>query len=142
MTLDQVATSFSSERGPRNTYHIQRVRAAPQSWGTSNAPFKPKKVGDINISFAEYSMSKSVHLTPDIAEYDPGASEPMYDLIIGKQSLHDIGAVLDFKDKTITIDSILLPMRNCSQLRVLSIVAGFEYLNLFWQMSKCDIGKK
>ena len=35
----------------------------------------------------------------------------MYDLIMGKQSLHNIGAVLDFKDKTITIDSILLPMR-------------------------------
>ena len=44
-------------------------------------------------------MSKSVHLTPDIVEYDPGASEPLYDLIIDKQSLHDIGAVLDFKDK-------------------------------------------
>jgi len=74
-------------------------RVAPQSWGTSNGTFTTKKVGDINISFAEYSMSKSVHLTPDIVEYDPGASEPLYDLIIGKQSLHDIGAVLDFKDK-------------------------------------------
>ncbi len=63
-------------------------------------------MGDIDISFAEYSMSKSVHLTPDTVEYDPGAIEPLYDLIIGKQSLHDIGAVLDFKDKTITIDSI------------------------------------
>ena len=51
------------------------------------APFKPKKKGDMDISFAEYSMSKSVHLTPDIVEYDPGASEPLYDLIIGKQSL-------------------------------------------------------
>ena len=57
-------------------------------------------------------MSKSVHLTPDIVEYDPGASKPLYDLIIGKQSLHDIGAVLDFKDKTIANNSILLPMRN------------------------------
>jgi hypothetical protein len=63
-------------------------------WHLSN-----KKVGEIDISFAEYSISKSVHLTPDIVEYDPGASEPLYDLIIGKQSLHDIGAVLDFKDK-------------------------------------------
>jgi hypothetical protein len=52
-------------------------RAAPQSWGTSNGTFQTKKVGDINISFAEYSMSKSVHLTPDIVEYDPGASEPL-----------------------------------------------------------------
>ncbi len=83
-------------------------RAAPQSWGTSNGTFLTKKVGEIDISFAEYSISKSVHLTPDILEYDPGANTPLYDLIIGKQSLHDIGTVLDLKDKTITIDSILL----------------------------------
>jgi hypothetical protein len=93
-------------------------RAAPQSWGTSNGTFQTKKVGDIDISFAEYSISKSVYLTPDIVEYDPGASEPLYDLIIGKQSLHDIGTVLDFKNKTITIDSILLPMRNIVNLQL------------------------
>ncbi len=42
----------------------------------------------------------------------------MYDLIIGKQTLHDIGAVPDFKEKTITIDSILLPMRNILNLQL------------------------
>jgi hypothetical protein len=57
-------------------------------------------------------------LVPDIVEYEAGASEPLYDLIIGKQTLHDIGAVLDFKEKTITIDSILLPMRNIVNLQL------------------------
>ncbi len=42
----------------------------------------------------------------------------MCDLIIGKQTLHDIGAVLDFKEKTITIDEILLPMRNINNLQL------------------------
>jgi len=42
----------------------------------------------------------------------------LYDLIIGKQTLHDIGAVLDFKEKTITIDSILLPLRNIVNLQL------------------------
>ncbi len=74
-------------------------RAAPQSWGTSNGTFLNKKVGEIDISFAEYSTSKSVHLTPDIVEYDTEAIAPLYDLIIGKQSLHDIGTVLDFNEK-------------------------------------------
>ena len=32
-------------------------------------------------------------------------STPRSDLIIGKQTLHDIRAVLDFIEKTITIDS-------------------------------------
>ncbi len=64
------------------------------------------------------STSKSVHLTPLIVEYDKEANAPLYDLIIGKQSLHDIGAVLDFKEKTIIIDSILLPMRNILNLQL------------------------
>ena len=93
-------------------------RAVPQSWGTSNGTFKTNKVGDITLSFVDYSLSKSVHLTPDIVEYEAGATAPMYDLIIGKQTLHDIGAVLDFKEKTITIDSILLPMRNIVNLQL------------------------
>ncbi len=51
-------------------------------------------------------------------EYDAGATAPLYDLIIGKQTLHDIGAVLDFQEKTITIDGILLPMRNIVNLQL------------------------
>jgi len=95
-------------------------RAIAQSWGTSNGTFQTKKVGVIDISFTEYSASKLVKLTPDIVEYEVGAQAPLYDLIIGKQTLHDIGAVLDFsfREKTITIDSILLPMRNIVNLQV------------------------
>ncbi len=40
-------------------------RAGPQLWGTSNGTFLTKNVGEIDISFAEYPISKSVHLTPD-----------------------------------------------------------------------------
>jgi hypothetical protein len=40
------------------------------------------------------------------------ANAPLYNLVIGKQTLHNIGAVLDFKEKTMIMDSILLPMRN------------------------------
>jgi hypothetical protein len=93
-------------------------RAVPQSRGTSNGTFQTKKVGVIDISFKEYSASKLVKLTPDIVEYKKGAQAPLYDLIIGKQTLHDIGAALDFKETTITIDSILLPMRNIINLQL------------------------
>ncbi len=51
--------------------------AVPQSCGTSNGTFQTKKVGEINISFVEYFASKSVHLTPEIVEYDAGANAPM-----------------------------------------------------------------
>ncbi len=42
----------------------------------------------------------------------------MYDLIIDKQTMHDLGVKLDFQEKTITIDEILLPMRNIANLQV------------------------
>jgi hypothetical protein len=42
----------------------------------------------------------------------------MYDLIIGKQTMQDLGVVLDFQEKTIKIDKILLPMRNIANLQL------------------------
>jgi hypothetical protein len=69
-------------------------------------------------SFVEYSASKKVHLQPDIVEYSPGDQVPMYDLIIGKQTMHYLGVKSDFQEKTITIDEILLPMKNVANLQL------------------------
>jgi hypothetical protein len=99
-----------------NMYILVVKRAVPELWNTSKGTFKTKKVGKVELSFVEYSASKKVHLHPDNVEYSKGGPPPLYDLIIGKQTLHDVGAVLDFKEKTITIDDILLPMRNINNL--------------------------
>ncbi len=93
-------------------------QVVPQSWGTSNGTFVTDRVGDIEISFVEYLASKKVRLQPDILEYSPGDQAPMYDLIIGKQTMHDLGAKLDFQEKTITIDKIFLHMRNIANLQL------------------------
>jgi hypothetical protein len=93
-------------------------QVVPQSWGTSNGTFITDRVGDIEISFVEYSASKKVRLQPDIVEYSPGDQAPMYDLIIGKQTMHDKGVKMDFQEKTIIIDKILLPMRNIINLNL------------------------
>ncbi len=66
-------------------------RVVPQSWGTSNGTLTTERVGNIEILFVEYSASKKVRLQPDIVEYGPGDQVPMYDLIIGKQTMHDLG---------------------------------------------------
>jgi hypothetical protein len=87
-------------------------RVVPQLWGTSNGTFVTDRVGDIEISFVEYLASKKVRLQPDIVDYSPGDQAQMYDLIIGKQTMHNLGVKLDFHEKTITIDKIILPMRN------------------------------
>ncbi len=54
----------------------------------------------------------------EIVEYSPGDQAPIYDLIIGKQTMHNLGVKLDFQEKTITIDEILLPMRNIANLQL------------------------
>jgi hypothetical protein len=87
-------------------------------WGTSNSTFVTDRVGDIEISFVEYLASKKVRLLLDIVEYSPGDQAPMYDLIISKQTMHDLGVKLDFQEKTIIIDKILLPIRNIVNLQL------------------------
>jgi hypothetical protein len=104
-------------------------RAIPESWSTSNGSFKTKMVGEIELSFVENSASKKVRLRPDIVEYSKGGPLPLYDLIIGKQTLHDIGAILDFKERTITIDDILLPMRNINNLQLKPSISRALKLN-------------
>ncbi len=49
-----------------NKYIPVVSRAVPESWSTSNGTFKTKKVGEVELSFIEYSASKKVHLHPDI----------------------------------------------------------------------------
>jgi hypothetical protein len=86
-------------------------------------------VGEVELSFVEYSASKKVHLHPNIVKNSKGGPMPLYDLIIGKQTLHDIGAMLDFKERTITIDDILLPMRNINNLQLKPSISRALKLN-------------
>jgi hypothetical protein len=46
-------------------------------------------------------------LQPEIVEYKPGLGAPMFDLIIGKSTMHELGVVLDFKESALQIDEIL-----------------------------------
>jgi hypothetical protein len=64
-------------------------RVVSQSWGTSNGTFVTNKVGK-NLFCGDWA-SKKVCLQPDIVEYSPGDQVPMYDLIIGKQTMHNLG---------------------------------------------------
>ena len=50
----------------------------------------------------------------------------MFDLILGKATLYELGVVLDFKEKTIQIDKILLPMRNIANLQLKPCITNNE----------------
>ncbi len=70
-----------------------------------------------------------MHLCPGIVVYPKGGLKPLHNLIIGKQTLHDIGSRLDFKERAITIDDILLPMRNINNLQLKSSISRALKLN-------------
>jgi hypothetical protein len=116
-------------------------RAVPESWGTSNGTFQTKKVGDVEIFFVDYSDSNRFHLKPDIVEYARNGAPPVYNAILGKQTLHDLGVVLDFKEKAFNIDEILLPMRNINNLQLKTSISRALKLNTsFSQKPACTRG--
>ncbi len=90
--LDSVSSGdllFMKKGSSKCIFVVKRV--VPQSWVTSNGAFTTNKVGVIEISFVEYSASKKVCLQPDIIVYSLGNQVQMYDIIIGKQTMHDLG---------------------------------------------------
>ena len=65
----------------------------------------------------EHSNSKQILVTPDVVEYDEKKmTKPAFDLILGINILRELGIVLDFWTKEITIDEIILPMQNITKL--------------------------
>ena len=93
------------------------TRQTPKSWGTSNGTFHTKCKGSIEVNSFEYSKSKAVLVTPEIVEYDGKTLvKPAFDLIIGTKTMTELGIILDFKHRMITIDEIKLPMRDIEDL--------------------------
>jgi hypothetical protein len=82
----------------------------------SNEVFQTKGRGKLSIRFFEDSNSKEFLAEPNVVEYNRKMSKPVFDLIIGCNSMEKLGIVLDFKAKSITIDEIILPMRNINDL--------------------------
>ncbi len=81
-----------------------------------NEVFNTKGRGKLLIRFFEYSNSKEFLAEPDVFEYDQTVGKPVFDLIIGCNSMEKLGIFLDFKTRSITIDEIILPMRNIANL--------------------------
>ncbi len=70
-------------------------------------------------TFFAYSDRKEYLVTPDVVEYDKkNMIKPVYDLILGCNTMKEPGIVLDFRTKEITIDEVILPMRDSNSLTI------------------------
>jgi hypothetical protein len=71
--------------------------------------FQTRRKAEIELNFFEYSDSNRDLAEPDIVEFDKN-NKPQIDLILGVKTMKKYGIILDFKDKTITVDEVKLPM--------------------------------
>jgi hypothetical protein len=80
----------------------------------------------MELNFSKYSDIKRYHVEPDVAEYDKD-NKPQYDLILGTVTMKEFGIILNFRGKMITIDEIILPMRNMNNLQGSSILRALRH---------------
>jgi hypothetical protein len=103
-------------------------RLVSQSWNTLNGIFQTKHKARVELNFFEYTDSKRYYLEPDVVEYNK-VGKLQYNLILGTETLRELGIVLDFKAETITIDEIILPMRNINHLQGASMLRALKLIN-------------
>jgi hypothetical protein len=80
----------------------------------------------VELNFFEYSDSKRYHVEPDVVEYNKD-NKPQYDLILGTVTMKEFGIILNFRDKMMTIDEIILQMRNINNLQGSSILRALRH---------------
>ena len=63
------------------------------------------------MGFPTYSKSKYISIRPAIIEVVNDVDEPMFDPILGVETLANIGVVLYFSQKRIILDHVSNPMK-------------------------------
>ena len=104
------------KKGTANSYPYL-TRQALKSWSTSNGIFHTEGKGSLEVKLSKYSNSKTVFVQPELVEYDgKSLGKPTFDLIIGTKTMTELGIILDFNNKVITIDTIKLLMQGIGKL--------------------------
>ncbi len=80
----------------------------------------------MELNFFEYSDSKRFHVESDVVEYNKD-SKPQFDLILGTVTMKEFNIILNFRDKMITIDEIILLVKNINILQVSGILHALKH---------------
>jgi hypothetical protein len=110
---------FVNKDKPMLLLYLKRL--VPQSWNTLNGIFQMQHEAQVELNFFKYSDSKRFHVESDMVKYDKD-NKPQHDLILGTATMKELGIILNFRDKMITIDEIVLPIRNINNLQGSSIL--------------------
>ncbi len=66
-----------------------------------------QRKAQVELNFFKYSDSKRFYAEPDVVKYDKD-SKPQYDLILGTETIKEFGIILNFRDKIIAIDEVIM----------------------------------
>ena len=121
---------FVSKRALKHIQHDERME--PETWQSSTGTFKTTHVGNLEVMFPAFSRSKIFKIKPDIVIIDDNDEGPMFELILGIDTLCKFGCILDFSAKTVEIDGTSIAMRPLKDLRHKLNLSNFsrEYLEL------------
>ena len=92
----------------------------PKSWHTSNGRFQTNGRANLRVKFFDYSTSTEYFIQPDVVGYKDPGDKPGFDLILGSNTMKELGIVLDFWTKEITLDEISLPMKDITKLTTIA----------------------
>jgi hypothetical protein len=115
------------------------ARQVPKSWHTSNGSFQTNGRAKIRVKFFEYLANREYMLQPDVVEYNENAmAKPGFDIILGSDTMNELGIVLDFWTKEITLDEISLSIRNINKLETIATIEWAWTMNnsIYQSMSK------
>ncbi len=86
-----------------------------KSWYTSNRRFQTNGRANLRAKLFDYSTSREYFIQCDVVEYKDPMDKPGFDFILGSNTMKELGIVLDFQTKEITLDEISLPMRDINK---------------------------
>ena len=72
-------------------------------------------MGKLDVTFSEFSSTRVASFKADIVSVTENEPPPIYYLIIGIESLANMGIILDFVGQKLTIDHVTLPMKPHNQ---------------------------
>jgi len=103
---------------PSNGFSLPfKRRLVPLNWRTSCGTFETAKVGRVEVVFPDFNNSKEILLEPNIVEMPKSSPMPGYDIILGVRTMAQLSCVLNFDDRSITLDGSTLPMSIPSELK-------------------------
>jgi hypothetical protein len=102
------------------------IRLVPQLLNTLNGIFQTWRKDRVKLNFFKYSDSKRYHVEPDVVEYDKD-NKLQYDLILGTVTMKEFGIISNFRNRMITNDEIILPMRNINNLQGSNILQALRH---------------